>query len=107
MVGFTDALTRESRALENLRILTGNAAFHFSSISTTGSSEQDISLKKVNSLLSFGDSLLRSFETSKESILTLLGHKKPMHYLVLNQNRDELRANGGFPGSAVEVTLYK
>ena len=30
-----------------------------------------------------------------------------MHYLVLNQNRDELRANGGFPGSAVEVTLYK
>jgi hypothetical protein len=30
-----------------------------------------------------------------------------MNYLVINQNRDELRANGGFPGSAVEFTLYK
>lgn len=30
-----------------------------------------------------------------------------MNYLILNQNRDELRANGGFPGSAVEITLYK
>lgn len=26
---------------------------------------------------------------------------------MLNQNRDELRANGGFPGSAIELTFYK
>ena len=31
----------------------------------------------------------------------------PQKYLLLNQNRDELRANGGFPGSAVELNFYK
>jgi hypothetical protein len=32
-------------------------------------------------------------ELHGEDILDLLGDKKPMNYLILNQNRDELRAN--------------
>ena len=37
----------------------------------------------------------------------MLGHDEPERYLILNQNRDELRANGGFPGSVITFTLYK
>ncbi len=37
----------------------------------------------------------------------MLGHDEPERYLVLNQNRDELRANGGFPGSVITFTFYK
>ncbi|MFZ3232181.1 MAG: DUF4012 domain-containing protein [Patescibacteria group bacterium] len=40
-------------------------------------------------------------------MLTALGNEAPQRYLVLNQNRDELRATGGFPGSAVFVEFYK
>lgn len=40
-------------------------------------------------------------------ILTMLGHDEPQRYMILNQNRDEIRANGGFPGSVITFTLYK
>lgn len=33
----------------------------------------------------------------KDEILTAMGRNKPMRYLILNQNRDEIRASGGFP----------
>lgn len=29
----------------------------------------------------------------EKEILSILGDRKPMNYLILNQNRDELRAN--------------
>lgn len=43
----------------------------------------------------------------KEDLLTFLGHDEPIRYLLLNQNRDEIRANGGFPGSVIVFTFYK
>jgi hypothetical protein len=43
----------------------------------------------------------------KTELLTFLGHDEPIRYLILNQNRDEIRANGGFPWSVIALTLYK
>lgn len=40
-------------------------------------------------------------------MLLMLGDKEPQRYAIFNQNRDELRANGGFPGTVITVTLYK
>jgi hypothetical protein len=37
----------------------------------------------------------------------MLGDINPQRYIVFNQNRDEIRANGGFPGSILSFTLYK
>jgi len=37
----------------------------------------------------------------------MLGHDEPQRYIIFNQNRDEIRANGGFPGSVITFTLYK
>lgn len=39
--------------------------------------------------------------------MQLLGDTKPERYMILNQNQDELRANGGFPGSILSFELYK
>ena len=40
-------------------------------------------------------------------VLALLGADTPERYIVFNQNRDEISANGGFPGSIITFTLYK
>lgn len=40
-------------------------------------------------------------------LLNMLGHTNPQRYIVFNQNRDEIRANGGFPGSILSFTFYK
>ena len=39
--------------------------------------------------------------------MRMLGDQKPERYMILNQNQDELRANGGFPGSILSFELYK
>ena len=57
-------------------------------------------LEKLSKYLDF-------YEQNESSILMMLGHDEPERYLILNQNRDELRANGGFPGSVITFTLYK
>ncbi len=40
-------------------------------------------------------------------LLTMLGDNLPERYIIFNQNQDELRANGWFPGSVITFTLYK
>lgn len=42
-----------------------------------------------------------------DDIMRLLGDTKPEQYMIINQNQDELRANGGFPGSILSFELYK
>jgi DNA-binding ferritin-like protein (Dps family) len=37
----------------------------------------------------------------------LLGSNSPERYIVFNQNRDEIRTNGGFPGSIITFTMFK
>ena len=43
----------------------------------------------------------------ERDILALLGADTPERYIIFNQNRDEIRANGGFPGSVITFTVYK
>ncbi|MFO0763884.1 MAG: DUF4012 domain-containing protein [Candidatus Gracilibacteria bacterium] len=43
----------------------------------------------------------------KDEILTAMGRNKPMRYLILNQNRDEIRASGGFPGSVIFLEMNR
>jgi Protein of unknown function (DUF4012) len=50
---------------------------------------------------------LRFYDAHRAQMLALLGHDEPERYVIFNQNRDEIRANGGFPGSILSLTLYK
>lgn len=54
-------------------------------------------INKAVSFLSLLDSAFVFISENRESLAAILGDERPMHYLILNQNRDELRANGGFP----------
>lgn len=49
--------------------------------------------------------LVNILDTHFLIILEILGHDRPQRFLVLNQNRDEIRALGGFPGSVISFTL--
>lgn len=49
----------------------------------------------------------RFYLNNSTHILTVLGDGNPERYIIFNQNQDELRTNGGFPGSVITFTLYK
>lgn len=53
------------------------------------------------------EKILGFYESHEKNILQMLGHDEPQRYIIFNQNRDEIRANGGFPGSVITFTLYK
>jgi hypothetical protein len=59
-----------------------------------------------NGLLKVSSSISWYFN-HEDQILSMLGDENPTRYMVLNQNRDEIRANGGFPGTVISFTLYK
>lgn len=56
-------------------------------------------LSKVSELLEY-------YIAHESDILALLWSDVPERYMVLNQNRDEIRANGGFPGSVITFTIF-
>lgn len=60
----------------------------------------------MQSLLGIKEMLTFSL-THFEDIMRMLGDTKPEQYMIINQNQDELRANGGFPGSILSFELYK
>jgi hypothetical protein len=51
--------------------------------------------------------LIDFYIAHEKEVSRLLGADSPERYMVLNQNRDEIRANGGFPGSVISFTMYK
>ena len=51
--------------------------------------------------------IIAFYNHHEKDLLTMLGNAEPQRYIILNQNRDEIRANGGFPGSVITFTLYK
>ena len=64
-------------------------------------------MRKVGKILGKIMPALALYRDSHDEILTMLGHNSPERYMIFNQNRDEIRANGGFPGSIISFTLYK
>lgn len=57
--------------------------------------------KKYNQSMGY----LKSFLDHKKIWYDLLGKTRPTRILVLNQNNDELRAGGGFPGTVFLIEL--
>ncbi len=64
-------------------------------------------MRKAGNILSELSHVLAEYQSWQEYWLQFLGSKTPQRYMVFNQNRDEIRANGGFPGSIISFTLYK
>jgi hypothetical protein len=74
---------------------------------TSGQDSRIELLQNVGGGLESITNILAFYLANEQDILGLLGHDDPKRYIIFNQNRDEIRANGGFPGSVFTFTLYK
>ena len=63
--------------------------------------------QSVGWVLGVTSSSLEWYLANETHILSLLGDDAPKRYIIFNQNRDEIHANGWFPGSVITLTLYK
>ncbi len=77
----------------------------YSGISPTG--ERTFKIQSIGKTLTKLSGILDWSLKNQKDILNMLGHTNPQRYIIFNQNRDEIRANGGFPGSIVSFTFYK
>lgn len=106
-IKITDFLKRHKSELEKINQDLGTTLAYYAGIESLGNPLFDEKLEKnMQSLLGIKEILTFSL-THFDDIIQMLGDTKPEQYMILNQNQDELRANGGFPGSILSFELYK
>ena len=106
-IKITDFLRDKRKVLENINTEIGTTLSYYAGIESLGNPLFDEKLQKnMQSLLGIKEILTFSL-AHFDDIMTLLGDTKPEQYMIINQNQDELRANGGFPGSILAFELYK
>lgn len=101
----TDWIRENQSILEKSRdefVLAGEI---YGGVVPTG--ERTIRMQKIGKTISKLATLLDWSLKNQKNILNMLGDTNPQRYIVFNQNRDEIRANGGFPGSILSFTMYK
>jgi hypothetical protein len=101
----TDWIKENQAQLEKSRdqlILAGEI---YSGVTPTG--ERTIRMQKIGKTITKVANILDWALNNQKDIINMLGDTNPQRYIVFNQNRDEIRANGGFPGSILSFTLYK
>jgi hypothetical protein len=103
----TDFIRSERPRLERLNSALSSALEAYSGIESLGDPALDAQFQDAVTKLLSEQERLRFALSKLDAVLLALGDVSPQRYLILNQNRDELRATGGFPGSAVFIELYK
>ena len=102
----TDWLEKNSATLSYLESSLTDAAQAFARVEKLDDPRKE-SILHVSRAFSELARILDFYQSHHSDILTMLGHTDPQRYIVFDQNRDEIRANGGFPGSVITFTLYK
>lgn len=101
----TDWIAENKDTLTKAQVELATAGDMYASIVPTGA--RTIRAQKIWLTISRLASLLDWSLKNEKNILNILGHTNPQRFIVFNQNRDEIRTNGGFPGSILSFTLYK
>ena len=101
----TDWLEQNASIFEQARTELIKAGEIYAGVTPTG--ERTLKMQNIGKTLSFVAGFLDWGINNQKDVLNMLGHTNPQRYIVFNQNRDEIRANGGFPGSILSFTLYK
>ena len=102
----TDWLEKNSATLAYLKSSFSDAGEVFARVENLNDPRKE-TLLHVSRTFSELARILEFYQDHHSDLLTMLGHTDPQRYIVFNQNRDEIRANGGFPGSVITFTLYK
>lgn len=93
----TDFYRKHSESLRKADAEISAALAEYSQIETLGNPEMDEKFRSGVTLLLSTQGKWRFLFDHEEGLLSALGDHSPQRYLILNQNRDELRATGGFP----------
>ena len=101
----TDWIVANKSTITSARDELMRAGDLYSGVTPTG--ERTIRMQRIGQTISRLASFLDWSLANDTNIENMLGHINPQRYIVFNQNRDEIRANGGFPGSILSFTLYK
>lgn len=103
----TDFLKEQRNNLVEINTGLEKTLSYYAGIESLGNPLFDEKLQKnMQSLLGIREILTFSL-AHFDDIMRMLGDTKPEQYMIINQNQDELRANGGFPGSILSFELYK
>lgn len=104
---FTEFFKKESNNIAEINDNINDAISSYSQIKDlwNDSLNQKFS-QNLESLIKLKNSISYIIN-NKEILLKALWDTKPVRYLILNQNKDEIRANWWFPWSAVTLELYK
>lgn len=84
-----------------------NASQALEPFSTIGDAEKDARIHDLGLTLGRFVKYSQFLRDHEAEILRMLGSEGPVRYIVFNQNRDEIRANGGFPGTIFTFTLFQ
>lgn len=106
-IKITSFLKKENEYILNIKESLNNAISYYSKIDSLPDKSLNWKFQLVMENLVKSSSILDYYIQNEDIILEILWDKKPVRYLILNQNKDEIRANWGFPGSVITLELYK
>jgi Protein of unknown function (DUF4012) len=101
----TDWLEEHHESITRSIDLLTSAGYIYQSIEWDG--EYEKKMRSIGGWLLRLTRALGFYDAHRAQVLSLFGHEEPERYVIFNQNRDEIRANGGFPGSILSLTFYK
>ena len=106
-ISITGWLRSERPTLDQIRASLDHGVAEYARVSSLGDPTLDTKFHKGFDELMEVDSGFGFVLDHFDTILGALGETRPMRYVILNQNRDELHAGGGFPGTVITLDLYQ
>ncbi|MDD2565756.1 MAG: DUF4012 domain-containing protein [Candidatus Gracilibacteria bacterium] len=106
-IKFSELFKKETNNLIKIDENLKKVIYYYSQVDSLGNPSLDNKFQSSLDLLIKYEKYISFAINNKEMLLTMVGDTKPMRYFILNQNKDEIRANGGFPGSVITLELYK
>ncbi|EKE28753.1 MAG: hypothetical protein ACD_3C00018G0002 [uncultured bacterium (gcode 4)] len=106
-VKITEFFKQEFNNLENLDKSLKKTITYFSQVETLWNPALDNKFQSTLESLIKSDKYIDFVLKNKDMLLKLAWDAKPMRYFILNQNKDEIRANWWFPGSVITLEVYK
>ena len=103
----TDFLRENQDTLFTFQEHLDRAVHYYGQIKSLGDPALDDKFDKAFEMLYNAQKYTKFLLDNFDDVLYALGDTKPQRYVILNQNRDEIRATGGFPGSVITIELYK
>ncbi|EKE30166.1 MAG: hypothetical protein ACD_2C00033G0007 [uncultured bacterium (gcode 4)] len=106
-IKLTEFFKSEYDNLANLDASLKKTITYFSQVDTLGNPALDNKFQSTLESLIKWDQYIDFILKNKDMLLKLAWDTKPMRYFVLNQNKDEIRANWWFPWSVITIEVYK